>query len=109
MKASQVYIEKLLDYGVKIFRYRDGFLHQKVILVDHLFAAVGSANFDFRSMFINFEITVIAHEKQFVTDVEVMLIQDFVLSTEISRAEFLNIGFWKKISSRAANLLAPVL
>ena len=109
MNASQVYIEKLLDYGVKIFRYRDGFLHQKVILVDHLFAAVGSANFDFRSMFINFEITVIAHEKQFVTDVEVMLIQDFVLSTEISRAEFLNIGFWKKISSRAANLLAPVL
>ncbi len=109
MNASQVYIARLLRHGVKIYRYEKGFLHQKVMLVDELFAVVGSANFDARSMFINFEITVIAQEAQFIADVQKMLLEDFNSSREVSLEEYTDLGLWKKISSRAANLLAPVL
>lgn len=107
--ASQVYISKLLDHGVKVYRYKRGFLHQKVLLVDDLFAVIGSANFDFRSMFINFEISVLAQEEQFLQDVERMLTKDMEMSEIISPDEFINLSLWKKITGRAANLLAPVL
>lgn len=63
MIASQVYVARLLKHGVRVYRYREGFLHEKVVLVDDSFAVVGSANFDCRSMFINFEITVVARKK----------------------------------------------
>lgn len=107
--ASQVYISKLLEHGVKVYRYKRGFLHQKVLLVDDLFAVVGSANFDFRSMFINFEISVLAQEEEFILDIERMLIKDMDMSEIILAEEFLNLSLWKKITGRAANLLAPVL
>jgi hypothetical protein len=60
-------------------------------------------------MFINFEITVIAQETKFIADVHEMLLEDFSSSKEISLEEYTDLGLWKKISSRAANLLAPVL
>lgn len=109
MIACEVYISRLLRYGVRVFRYQNGFMHQKVMLVDDLFAVVGSANLDFRSMFINFEITVIGQEKKFIQDVEQMLVKDFKQCQEISLEDYKNLSLWKKISSRAANLLAPVL
>lgn len=109
MIASEVYISRLLKHGVKVYRYKAGFLHQKVMLVDDLFAVVGSANFDFRSMFINFEITVIGQEKKFINDVKGMLLNDFEKSRLISLNEYKNLSLWQKISSRAANLFAPVL
>ena len=109
MIACEVYISRLLRYGVRVFRYQNGFMHQKVMLVDDLFAVVGSANLDFRSMFINFEITVIGQEKKFIQDVEQMLVKDFKQCQEISLEDYKNLSLWKKITSRAANLLAPVL
>lgn len=109
MLASEVYVARLLQHGVKVYRYTAGFLHQKVMLVDDLFAVVGSANLDFRSMFINFEVTIVAQEKEFVTSVESMLQADFTKSREISIEEYQNVSLWNKITSRGANLLAPVL
>ena len=109
MLASEVYISRLLDHGVIVFRYKTAFMHQKVILVDNLFAAVGSANLDFRSMFINFEITIIGQEIKFVHDVEAMLLDDFKQCKEIPWDEYKNMSLFKKISTRAANLVAPVL
>lgn len=109
MIACQVYVARLLQHGVKVYRYREGFLHQKVMLVDDIFAVVGSANFDFRSMFINFEITVVAQEEKFIRDVELMLEQDFRQCREVTLEEYNKMGLWSKISSRAANLMAPLL
>lgn len=109
MIACEVYVTRLLKHGVKVYRYQDGFLHQKVMLVDNHFAVVGSANFDFRSMFINFEITVVGQETKFVSDVTKMLERDMQHSRLVSLQEYEDMSLWKKISSRAANLFAPVL
>lgn len=109
MRASEVYVHRLLEHGVKVYRYLGGFMHQKVMLVDDLFAVIGTANFDSRSMFINFEISVVAQETKFIQDVEQMLRHDFDQIEEILWDQVKNEGLWKKITSRAANLMAPVL
>ena len=109
MLASKVYQKPLLKHGVKVYRYTPGFLHQKVMVVDDQFAVVGSANFDCRSMFINFEVSVITNDKKFIHDSIVMLEKDYAASELLRLKEFKNIPLSQKIVTRAANLLAPVL
>jgi cardiolipin synthase len=50
--------EKLLRCGVRLFEYPAALLHQKIMTIDGLWCAVGTANFDDRSFETNDEITV---------------------------------------------------
>jgi cardiolipin synthase len=109
MLASKVYQKQLMKHGVKVYRYHKGFLHQKVMIVDDTFTVCGSTNFDFRSMFINFEVSVISTDRQLNKETAKMLFDDFFVSEEVSIKEFENTPLLEKIITRGANLLAPVL
>ncbi len=107
--ASMVYKERMLEHGIKVYSYMAGFLHQKTMVIDELFGCVGSANLDCRSMFINFEISVVSTESAFIQNMSQMFENDFNHSQELHLAEFKKLSLFKKISMRGANLLAPVL
>lgn len=109
MSVADIYYERLMNYGVKIFRYRPGFLHQKVMLVDDVLGVVGSANLDFRSMYINFEITTVCSDPEFIESVSTMLKADLTNSELLTERTFREKSLPKKLLERATNLLAPVL
>ena len=75
--SSYAVLLDLRNTGVRAFQYQQGFLHQKVVLVDSDRAYVGTANFDNRSFHLNFEITVMVKGQQFAAEVESMLNDDF--------------------------------
>ena len=56
--ASHHKFGHLLQKGIKIYEYKKTLLHQKVMIVDGLWSAVGSTNFDARSFEINDEISM---------------------------------------------------
>ena len=56
---SDSYIGDLLDAGVELYRYDNGFLHAKLLIVDEDTASVGTANMDYRSLFLHFECGVL--------------------------------------------------
>ena len=62
---------------MKFYRYQPGFMHHKVILVDDDLAAVGTANFDNRSIRLNFELMLVFADKPFAAEVCRMLEKDF--------------------------------
>lgn len=107
--VADIYYERLMSYGIRIFKYQEGFLHQKVMLVDDTLGVVGSANLDFRSMYINFEITTVTSDKAFIKKVENMLVDDFDKSSELDMNELKSKPLYKKVLERGANLIAPVL
>ena len=94
--------------GVKFYRYTAGFLHQKVMLVDDLVAAVGTANFDNRSFRLNFEITGFVVDSAFAVGVEKMFLDDFARSREMVPSDYEDRSFWFKLAVRLARLTAPV-
>jgi cardiolipin synthase len=55
----------LLLGGVKIFEYEPTMFHLKTMVVDGLFATVGSANFDERSFHLNEEINLFVYDGAF--------------------------------------------
>jgi len=107
--ACEVYYERLLKAGVRIYRFNKGMMHQKIMLSDDKIAMIGSSNFDFRSMYINFENGLITTDEDFVLQVEEMLAMDFRNSTQLTVSEFRNKKFSEKLTSRFCNVLAPIL
>jgi cardiolipin synthase len=91
-----------------MFQHREGFMHQKVMLVDDRFATIGTANFDNRSFRLNFEITAAVIDEEFAGQVRQMLENDFAGATLITAADLAGRGWWFQLSSRIARLMAPV-
>jgi cardiolipin synthase len=44
-----------MEAGVKVYRYKPGFIHSKMIIADNQKALIGTANLDFRSLYLHFE------------------------------------------------------
>jgi cardiolipin synthase len=60
--AAQATYAGLLDGGVRIFEYLPRMLHAKTIVVDSNYATVGTANIDYRSFFLNYELNLFTRE-----------------------------------------------
>lgn len=106
--SSYTYYEQTIPFGVKLYRYQDGFLHQKVLLVDDQLAGVSSANLDNRSFRLNFEITGLSHDRRFVNDVANMLEEDFDRTKPVVVTDFTQRNFFFRAACRLARLMAPV-
>jgi len=106
--AAYAYLEDSSRTGVKIYRYLDGFLHEKVMLVDHKAACIGTANFDNRSFRLNFEITAIINDTGFAAEVEAMFERDFEKSRLMEEREYDDKPFWFRLGVRLARLTSPV-
>ena len=94
--------------GVEFYRYQDGFLHQKVMLIDDGLATVGTANFDNRSFRLNFEITAAVTDHEFAARIERMLEDDFARSRLMQPGEFDAKPWWFRFAVKLARLTAPV-
>lgn len=53
--VTESFLPELMDAGVKIYRYTPGFIHSKMMIADHKRALIGTANLDFRSLYLHFE------------------------------------------------------
>ena len=94
--------------GVKFYRYLDGFLHEKVMLIDRSVATVGTANFDNRSFRLNFEITAVITDNDFAAQVERMFEADFAQARLMDLAEANRKPWWFRFAVQVARLTAPV-
>lgn len=101
------FLPELEKAGVQTWRYNEGFLHEKALLVDDC-AGIGTANFDNRSFRLNFEITMLFMEPSMVQDVEKMFLADFTRSTRALAGEFTSRPWWFRFAARASRLMAPV-
>jgi len=107
--SAFAFIGRMLNLGIGIYRYNQGFLHQKVFLVDDTIAAVGTANLDNRSFRLNFEITAIVVDQEFAGQVKQMLVADFDRARLMTRSELEEKPRWFMALARAAYLTAPLL
>ncbi len=66
--ASRAFFSELLAAGVKIYQFEGGLLHTKSVLVDGELSLVGTVNLDMRSLWLNFEITLVIDDTGFGAD-----------------------------------------
>ncbi len=106
--AAFSYFDDAIGSGVKFYRYHDGFLHAKTMLIDESAAAIGTANFDNRSFRLNFEITALFTEPGLLEQMERMFTEDFSKSRAVEADEYSGKPFWFRFAVRLARLTAPI-
>ena len=69
--ATFSYVAELLNSGVKIYTYQNGFIHSKVMMIDDEICSVGSANMDYRSFALNFEVNAFIYDEEIAKEIRV--------------------------------------
>lgn len=72
--TTRSYYKELVKAGVKVYEYTPGFMHSKTFVSDDTTATVGTANLDFRSLYLHFECGAFMYKSDAVMEVK----QDFL-------------------------------
>ncbi|KAB2331888.1 cardiolipin synthase [Bacillus mesophilum] len=107
--ASRSYFSELLRYGVEIYSYKKGFLHQKLIIIDGNLATIGTANLDMRSFHLNFEVNVFLLETSSIRELVAHFEEDMRESEKISPVQYYKRGFVERSKESFARLFSGVL
>ena len=107
--CTRSYVEELLEAGVRVFQYRKGFNHSKLIIVDGLVSTVGTANMDMRSFEQNFEINLILYDRNVSRKLATFFLEDLQQSTEIHLSDWKFRPKRDRIRESLARLFAPLL
>lgn len=107
--AARSYYKELLKAGVEVYLYKKGFVHAKTLVADRRIAMVGTANMDFRSFDLNFEVNAIVYDHEIASELSDVFYED------IKDAEKLDIEIWnsrpklKQLFEKIARLVSPLL
>jgi cardiolipin synthase len=107
--ASHSYFPDLLQAGVKIYEYQSGFMHSKVIIIDHEMASIGTANMDMRSFHLNFEVNAFLYRAESVIQLVADYIDDLEHSQEIKWDVFKKRHIFLRVLESTSRLLSPLL
>jgi cardiolipin synthase len=102
--AAHAHYEQLLRAGVRIWEYQPTMIHSKTLSADGVWAVVGSANLDIRSMELNQENVLGIADARFAAQIERTFLQDLGRAKEIRLAEWRRRPWWRKVREDAAEL-----
>ena len=106
---NQYYVAELLRLGANIYRYENGFIHSKTILVDEEVVSVGTCNFDYRSFYLNFEINLNIYNKDVANSFKTQYYKDIAISKKLTFADFKKRSIFTKIKESVFRLLSPIM
>src|SRR5262249_51997306 len=95
----------LLEAGVEIYEYQPTMLHQKIMIVDGVWATVGSTNFDNRSFALSEETNICFHDPRLVGDLHSTFLADLKQSERVELVDWRKRGLWQKTMERVASLI----
>lgn len=96
--AAQAAYANLLDAGVEIFEYQPRTLHAKTAVIDGTWATVGTANFDYRSFFVNFELNLVSRDSDLCTRLMRRFETDLAESVQVSQVRWRRRGPMRRIA-----------
>ena len=106
--VTRSYYRELIEDGVKIYEYDDSFVHSKLVVADGKIATVSTANFDYRSLYLQFECGVMMYGTQGVKEVLADIKDTFSHSHEILYNDC-KMGVIKTLLQRIIRLFAPLM
>jgi cardiolipin synthase len=102
------YIDELMEAGIKVYLYSDGFNHSKYIIVDGVFSSVGSANVDMRSFDLNFEVAALIYDEAFSSRLQLLFDEDRTKSRLVDPGEWDKRKRINKYKESLSRILGPL-
>jgi cardiolipin synthase len=107
--AGRYYWSDLLSLGVGLYQYQKGMMHSKLMLVDGQWGMLGSANLDYRSLRLNFEVGCMLYTPRRVAELEAAFEADLRNSEPVDFQKFSARPLVTRVLENGCRLLTPNL
>jgi len=107
--ARRYYTRELAKAGVRVRLFHHGMLHSKAVIVDDRLALMGSANFDLRSLLVNFEIGVLVYSEPDVLAMKAWATDLYNQSHALKPDRVKKFNLLGNVAEDLSRLLAPLL
>lgn len=107
--VSNSNISECLKAGVKIYRYKAGMLHSKMLIVDDGIVSIGSTNFDFRSFDYNFEANLFMYSRELNARATELFAGDMAHSERVELQQWRKRPLPARVAESVLRLLSPIL
>ena len=108
--ASRTYVLDTVKAGVKVYLYKAGFNHSKLLVADDSIATIGSTNVDFRSFENDFEANAFFYDKKIALEVKDIFLKDQEECVSLEDVRNLtHRSFLQRLWESMVRLLSPLL
>ena len=107
--ASRSYFKHLLTAGVEIYLYQKGFVHAKTLVADRCLSIVGTANLDYRSFDLNFEVNAVIYDEEMGEQLAQVFEHDILEAKMIDLESWLIRSKYKQFLEKLIRLISPLL
>ncbi|HTS17268.1 MAG TPA: phospholipase D-like domain-containing protein [Verrucomicrobiae bacterium] len=107
--ASRAMWWQVLERGCHVWLTPPPFDHSKLMIVDHHWVLLGSANWDTRSLRLNFELNVEGYGRAFAREMEKVVAKKLSAAREVSLAEIDARPLIARLRDAATRLFSPYL
>lgn len=95
--AAHAFYAALIAAGVRVYEYLPRMLHAKTIAIDGHWAVIGTANFDYRSFFLNYELVLALREPEFCAQLELQFHADLCESSSVESGHWAERRWWRRL------------
>lgn len=107
--ASRSYFPELLEAGAKVYEYENGFMHSKIVIVDHELASIGTSNMDMRSFHLNFEVNAFLYRTRSTEKLVNDYLKDLEFANQLDLDNFQKRHLGFRLLESTSRLLSPLL
>ena len=107
--ANRSYFTECLKAGVRIFEREGRFIHSKTFVSDDYLSEIGSANMDFRSFNLDYELNAYIYDVTVAKVNKAIFLKDMEASREVKLEEWLEQPWYKKLAQSIIRLFAALL
>jgi cardiolipin synthase len=100
---------QVLDHGCRVWMRPGPFDHSKLLVVDGAWTLLGSANWDARSLRLNFEVNVECYSVELGAHMDGLIQARIAQSQSLALSQINERPLWMKLRDGAARLFAPYL
>lgn len=108
-QATKSRYEYLLENGVKIYEYKPGFIHTKMMVSDDQTAVIGTINMDYRSYYMHFECGILFYRSKVVLKAKEDFLETLEESLEITLEQARSVSWGLRMFRAIMNLFQGLL
>lgn len=108
-RAANTYYADVARAGARVYLYQDGYFHAKTIMIDSAVCAVGTANMDIRSYYMNYETMAVIYDEEITRDLEADFLEDQKKSKEWRLEEYEHSPLSSRLVDSAYRVVSPIL
>ena len=107
--ANKSYFDECIKAGIRIYERGGEFMHSKTFVSDDYISCIGTANMDFRSFNINYEVNTYIYDKDTAKMNKAIFLKDLELCKEVTLERWSRRSWGTKFIQNILRLFSPLL